>query len=159
MLELTELEKNVLRCLQEAKYFDINYKKISQDLTVYEREIKDSIAALEKKDVVKGYSAIIDAEKLGFITAFIRFDVTENSTKVVDKLKELAKEGRDHGFSLQEIFLITGDKDIQLKVKVKGLEGYRDFVTLFEKTVTVFGVGEGSIGIRNFEERHTLDGI
>ena len=67
--------------------------------------------------------------------------------------------GAKEGFTVQEAFLITGDLDIQLKVKVRGLAGYREFIREFEDKIERFGLAlaSGSIGFEKHWERLSLD--
>jgi len=162
MKTLNELDVAVLSRLQESQYLDINYKKLAQDLkrlNVTESQIKTCITRLEEAGVICGRSAIVDAEELGFITVFIRFKCYDPLETTIPKLEALRGLGTDKGFTVQEAFIITGDLDIQLKVKVRGLDGYKAFIRIFEDTIERIGLalGSGSIGFEKLWEELSLD--
>ena len=77
--------------------------------TVYER-----VRKLERKGIIKGYVAVIDAEKLGKpITAFIRLSVsglTENYVDSKNKVREIALVEPDvlecHGISGEDCYIL-----------------------------------------------------
>lgn len=157
-----ELDVAVLSRLQESQYLDINYKKLAQDLkslNVTESQIKACITRLEEAGVIRGRSAVIDAEKLGFMTVFIRFKSYHALDNTITSLEQLRDSGADKGFTVQEAFIITGDLDIQLKVKVRGLDGYKKFVRAFEGEIEKLGMAlsSGSIGFEKLWEKLSLD--
>lgn len=77
--------------------------------TVYER-----VRKLERKGIIKGYVAVIDAERLGKpITAFIRLSVsglTENYVDSKNKVREIALVEPDvlecHGISGEDCYIL-----------------------------------------------------
>lgn len=143
MAEIKPLEKRILRHLQGSEYISVDYEKLAKKEERSVDEIRDIIKDLEKKEIITGYAALIDSEKIGYITAFVQFDAAKKLEKMAEKIKELANKG---AFNITEAYIITGSRDIHMTVKVKGLEEYYRFVKEFENLVSLTGTGTGIIG-------------
>ncbi|MCT4656626.1 MAG: Lrp/AsnC family transcriptional regulator [Cohaesibacter sp.] len=80
---------------------------------------------LEKKGVIKGYTAQIDQKAYGLpITVFVHIRLDEHSTASSKKFEEAIKRVDE----VLDCYLMTGNCDYLLRVLVKDLEAYEDFV-------------------------------
>jgi DNA-binding Lrp family transcriptional regulator len=157
MVELTLEMERILSYLQDenSRYLRIDYDEIAKAETrkrpaerISKERAKEIVKELEEEKIIMGYSALIDAEKIGFITVFIHFDADKPLEKVKDQIDSLAGKG----FNITEAFIITGARDIHMKVKVRGLEGYYQLVKEFENIVSLLKSGTGIIGYVKLKE-------
>jgi len=138
LLSVDEKDIEILRMLQgdcKRPVKDISEKINSPITTVYTR-----IKRLEDSGVIKGYKAILDAEKLGKgTTAFIlasfsyRLPGTDRTLSQRDIAREVALFP-----DVQEVSIITGDWDILIKIKEKDVVSIGKFVV--DKLRTVRGI-------------------
>ena len=106
------------------------FMEIARRLKVSESTIRKRVAGLEKKEVIKKYSLVIDTGKIGFDNvALIGIDVApEKYLDVAKKLAELdevrfaASSTGDHMFML-EVWTRNGEELRALSEKLKGLDG------------------------------------
>ena len=133
-----EKDIEILRLLQrDAK---ISAREISDKLgspitTVYSR-----IKRLEDSDTIKGYKAVLDAEKMGRpTTAFILASFAYRTPGVEEPLdqRQIAKEVARLS-EVQEVHIIAGDWDILIKVKEENVASIGRFVV--DKLRTVRGI-------------------
>ncbi|MGH9920039.1 MAG: Lrp/AsnC family transcriptional regulator [Nitrososphaerales archaeon] len=93
---------------------------LSKDLGVSDATIHKRIRVLENAGIIKGYTARLDAEQLGYrITAFIELRIKPGSAESVGQ--KLAKFP-----NVLEVFELHSHCDILLKVQVKDLHELRD---------------------------------
>ena len=106
------------------------FMEIARRLKVSESTIRKRVSNLEKKEVIKKYSLVIDTGKIGFDNvALIGIDVApEKYLDVAKKLAELdevrfaASSTGDHMFML-EVWTRNGEELRALSDKLKGLDG------------------------------------
>jgi len=137
-LSVDEKDAEILRMLQEdckRPVKEIGRKIDSPITTVYTR-----IKKLEETGIIKGYKAVLDAEKLGKgTTAFIlasfsyRLPGSERTLSQRDIAREVARFPE-----VQEVSIITGDWDILIKIKDKDVVSIGRFVV--DKLRTVRGI-------------------
>ena len=104
--------------------------QIARKLKVSESTIRKRVSNLEKSDIIKKYSLVVDTNKIGFGNiALIGVDVTpEKYLDVSKKLTEfneakyVASSTGDHMFML-EVWTKNGDELREFSDKIKGLEG------------------------------------
>ena len=106
------------------------FTEIARRLKVSESTIRKRVSSLESSKIIKKYSLVVDANKIGFENvALIGVDVMpEKYLDVAKKLAELdgvkfaASSTGDHMFML-EVWTKNGDELMALSSKLKGLEG------------------------------------
>ncbi|KYH38310.1 MAG: hypothetical protein AYL28_004140 [Candidatus Bathyarchaeota archaeon B23] len=137
-MKLDERDREILRLLQgDGK---TSAREIAERLgcpltTVYSR-----IRRLEESGIIRGYKAILDADKLGRpTTAFILASFTYRTPGIHETLdqREIAREIAKFP-EVQEVHIITGDWDILIKVKARDVAEIGRFVV--DKLRTVRGV-------------------
>lgn len=123
MEQLNNQELELLRILQRDSRFDVNdlMKRLNMSRTsVYER-----IKKLENDAYIKGYVAIIDHEKIGLnFTVIVTVSLISQRADYVEAFSvQLAQLDE-----VVEAYVTGGIFDYVLKVMVKDLKGYNDFI-------------------------------
>ncbi|WP_407177086.1 Lrp/AsnC family transcriptional regulator [Bradyrhizobium sp. STM 3562] len=86
------------------------------------------VRALEEAGVIRGYSALIDREQAGFATsAILHVSLERHDAKFVDEF--VAQVSRRS--EVLECFATTGDADYHLRVVVRDMKAYNDFLDTF----------------------------
>lgn len=106
------------------------FMQIAKKLKVSESTIRKRVSILEKNEIIKKYSLVVDTNKIGFENiALIGVDVVpERYLDVAKKLTEfdgiryVASSTGDHMFML-EVWAKNGEELRALSEKLKGLEG------------------------------------
>jgi len=140
------IDKKILNLLQEdgrMKYLNIS-KKINKPVSTVHRRIE----AMEKKGVIKGYTAIVDSKNVDKgLTAFVMENAAlGDKTDFVSVGKKLAMIPE-----VQEVHFITGDCDFLIKIKVKDQDEYFDVMQKISKNFIPGGRG-GMIAPKTFKE-------
>jgi Lrp/AsnC family transcriptional regulator, leucine-responsive regulatory protein len=109
-VELDNLDLHILSLLQETGKLPL--VKIGERVGLSAPSVIERIKKLEENRVILGYTAILDARKLGKdITAFI--GVSINHPKLIGKFEK----DIDHLEDVQECHHVTGEHTLLLKVK------------------------------------------
>ena len=86
------------------------------------------VRALEEQGVIRGYSALLDREQAGFATsAILHVSLERHDAKFVDEF--VAQVSRRS--EVLECFATTGDADYHLRVVVRDMKAYNDFLDTF----------------------------
>ncbi|MEN7550462.1 Lrp/AsnC family transcriptional regulator [Rapidithrix thailandica] len=123
MEELSNQDKQLLRILQNNARFDIT--DLTERLNMSRTSVYDRIKKLEKEGYIKNYVALVDNKKVGLnFTVIVNVslhsqqqEVTEHFAKEIVKLDEV-----------MEAFITGGIVDCVLKVVVKDVEEYNNFI-------------------------------
>ena len=84
------------------------------------------VRALEEANIIKGYSAEIDAKSLGFNMQSMAFvELEKQSDKDLAQFREYANQFTE----IRECYLISGSADFVLKCIAKDWETFHSFVT------------------------------
>ena len=86
------------------------------------------VRALEEDGIIRGYSALIDREKAGFATsAILHVSLERHDATFVDQfVAQVSKRSE-----VLECFATTGDADYHLRVVVRDMQAYNDFLDNF----------------------------
>ncbi len=86
------------------------------------------VRALEEAGIIRGYSALLDRERAGFATsAILHVSLERHDAKFVDEF--VAQVSRRS--EVLECFATTGDADYHLRVVVRDMKAYNDFLDTF----------------------------
>ncbi|MGE5159360.1 MAG: Lrp/AsnC family transcriptional regulator [Gemmatimonas sp.] len=86
------------------------------------------VRALEEAGIIRGYSALLDRERAGFATsAVLHVSLERHDAKFVDEF--VAQVSRRS--EVLECFATTGDADYHLRVVVRDMKAYNDFLDTF----------------------------
>lgn len=123
MPDLDQIDLKLLELLQQSG--KLTTKEIAQQVNLSPTPVYERIKRLEREGIIKKYVAVVEAEKVG--KGLIVFcDIT---------LKEHTKEIGHHFVQdimlskyVSECYNISGDYDFRLKVMVRDMKHYQDFV-------------------------------
>ncbi|MCS7142977.1 MAG: Lrp/AsnC family transcriptional regulator [Aigarchaeota archaeon] len=103
MESIDDVDRKIIRELtQNAR---LSYREIGKKLGISVATVANRISKLEKEGVIKGYTAVINTERIGFtITAVIKLVIKEG--KLLEVQRELAKEK-----NVIAIYDVTGEVD------------------------------------------------
>jgi len=124
----------LLKCLQEDA--TLQPGQLGKMLNLSEAEVAAKIKALEAEQVILGYRAILNEEKIGLdvVRAVIEVKITPERGGGFDRLAErIAKYDE-----VQSCHLMSGGYDLLVVVEGNGLREVAQFVS--EKLATVHGV-------------------
>jgi len=86
------------------------------------------VRALEEEGIIRGYSALLDREKAGFATsAILHVSLERHDATFVDQF--VAQVSRRS--EVLECYATTGDADYHLRVVVRDMKAYNDFLDTF----------------------------
>lgn len=108
----------------------IPWAEISHLLGLSSPAIAERVHRLEELGVIKGFSVVIDPEKVGcHLTAFIAVTLStpNNREAFIERVKSLEE--------VQECHHITGEDDYLLKVRCRGNEGLEGIISSGLKSV------------------------
>lgn len=122
LLDTTDQE--ILRLLQEdAKRTN---KEIAAQLGLTTTPVYERIKKLERSGIIKGYSAVIDRQKVGTsLMALCQVSLKEHAQEYISKFEEKIKLLDE----VIECHHLAGDADYLLKIIVEDMDIYRDFMT------------------------------
>jgi len=86
------------------------------------------IKGLEEAGIIQGYAAMLDHEKAGFTTsAIIHVSLERHDASFVDQFVARVRDRRE----VLECFATTGDADYHLRVVVRDMKAYNQFLDDF----------------------------
>ncbi len=105
-----------------------SYRDIARGLSVSLSTVSNHIKSLEKDGVIRGYSAVVDPEKLGYtLTAIINLKISRG--KLLEVQRAIAKDPH-----VQAVYDITGDWDSLVLAHFKER---RDLNTFIKHVLTI----------------------
>jgi Lrp/AsnC family transcriptional regulator for asnA, asnC and gidA len=119
-MEIDDIDVVILKELQED--FTTSYRDIAKKLNLSVGTVHNRVKKLTDLGVIKSFTAVLDAEKLGFeLTAIILMQVEGGS--IVDVEKKIASSK-----SVIAVYDTTGDFDIIAIAKFKSREELNTFI-------------------------------
>jgi len=147
-------ERELLRTLQANSKRSL--RELAREVGLPISTVHEKIRRLEREGIIKKYCAVLDEKRLGFlVTGFILVSIVysvENQTsqkRIAEKIAALP--------NVQEVHIISGDWDLIVKVKAKGVDELGSFIT--EKLRNIHGVGKTltAVVFETVKEEATLD--
>ncbi|QYA25892.1 Lrp/AsnC family transcriptional regulator [Gramella sp. MT6] len=122
-MKIDELDKRILRHLQQDS--KKTNKEIANDLSLSVTAVYERIRKLEREGVISKYVALLDPEKVekGFMVLC--------QIKLIQHKKDFLTKFEKEITSLPEVIEclhVSGDYDYILKVLVKDMDAYREFM-------------------------------
>jgi DNA-binding Lrp family transcriptional regulator len=118
--KIDDVDLRILSLLQED--CRLSFNKIANKLGISVGTAFNHIKSLEKKGIIKGYTAIVDSDKLGYsLTAVIM--IQAEGTHLTDIEKEIAKTA-----NVVAVYDITGDYDATVIAKFKDRASLNAFI-------------------------------
>jgi DNA-binding Lrp family transcriptional regulator len=130
MLDATD--RKILRYLQADSKKTI--KELAQSLEMSSSPVFERIKGMEKDGIIKGYTALLDKKKIDVAqVVFCNVTMPDYSThNIEDFEKEVAKMPE-----VLECYHFAGEIDYQMKVLVKDIDAYYEFLQEFNKLTMV----------------------
>ncbi len=143
------LDKKILKLLQkDAKQTN---KELSNRLNLSVTAVYERIKKLERKGVIKGYVALLNREQVD--KKFVAFCHIKLDQHVHEHVIEFEKEVT----KLNEVvacYHISGDYDYLLKVYLKDMESFREFMV--NKLTTISHIGSTHSTFMISEVKHSI---
>lgn len=113
----------LLKCIQENS--NRTTKELAAMVNLSPTPVYERIRKLEKEGYVKKYIALLDAEKLGReLIVFCDITLKQHTKEIGNKfVKDIISLNE-----VTECYNISGDYDFRLKVLVKSMKDYQNFV-------------------------------
>jgi Lrp/AsnC family transcriptional regulator, regulator for asnA, asnC and gidA len=119
-LGIDQTDVQILTTLQENSHQSC--RKLAEKIDVSSPIASARVRVLEDKGLLKGYTAILDPEKLGYNLTVIMFIQAEGCY-----VKDLANE-LSHITNVVTVYEITGEFDLAAVVKLKGRESLNQLI-------------------------------
>lgn len=120
MISLDRIDRNILRELQ--KNGRISNVELSKKIGLSPSPCMERVKRLEKKGVIKSYSALLDPQYLdASLLVYIELTLKRSSGDVFERFNKAAKQLD----SILECHLVSGDFDYLLKTRVADMSAYR----------------------------------
>lgn len=134
MPKIDDIDRQILSFLSEDAF--MSNKEMAHRLGMSPTPIHERIKKMEKEGIIKGYKAVIDAQKLGkSLTVFCEITLKEHAA---DYLKQF----EDDVMSLKEVrecYCVSGNSDFLLKIVVADMDDYRNFI--LHKLASIKNIG------------------
>lgn len=147
-MQLDKIDSKLLELLQaDSKQTN---KELSNKLNLSVTAVYERIKKLEKSGVIDKYVALIKKEKVnkGFV-AFCHIKLVKHSQEYVVKFEREVTNLNE----VLECYHISGDYDYLLKVLVKDMEAFREFMV--EKLTSINHIGSTHSMFMISEVKHT----
>ena len=118
-MDLDGIDQKILKNLVRDSRFSA--RQLALKLGISTVTILSRIKKLEKKNIIHGYSALVDHEKLGYgITAIIEIGAKKNILNIEEKLSKID--------NVCCVYDITGDNDTVIVAKFKERNELSEFI-------------------------------
>lgn len=123
MYDLDKVDREILKQLQKDS--SITIKELSKILNLTTTPVHERIKRLEKDRVIKSYVALVDARKIDKkLIVFISISLKNHSRSYLEKF--VSEVGNFP--EVTECYHIAGNFDYLLKVQLKDMEAYQQFI-------------------------------
>jgi len=126
-MELDEIDIKILEVLKRNS--KLSYRELGKKLLMPVTTVHHRIRKLEKNGVIKNYSLVIDNKKLGrTISSYILLKVDYSSLKHMNLSQQQLARKIKNNQNVEDIALITGLKDIIIKVRCSSIEELNNLI-------------------------------
>jgi len=124
MYKIDATDQHILEILQTDSNQSV--KQIAAQLNLTNTPVHERIKKLEKSGVIEGYSANINAKKIGKdLMVYTNVSLKEHTKDYLLNFETKVQAIK----SVIECHHVSGEHDYILKVLVKNMDDYRDFLT------------------------------
>lgn len=137
MVLMDGMNRRIIQLLEEDGRR--TYSDIAQILRRSESTVRDRIQRMERRGIIRGYTAVVDKRYLGYnAEAMVLCNVQDEAKveKVIDSLANLE--------NIIHVFLVSGERRIALRVIA---EGHHELEQFLRKEVIPRGVKDVSLYI------------
>lgn len=148
---LDETDILILRELQDDGHLTI--KELSQRVHLSVSPVYERVRRLEREGFIKRYVAVLDPEKLdcGFL-AFCYLKMKqhshENAVQIMERVQNIPE--------IAECYNISGDFDFLLKIYVRNMKQYQEFVMRILGDIPAIGSLNSSFVLGEVKSSHRL---
>ncbi len=141
----------ILKELQDDGHLTI--KELSQKVHLSVSPVYERVRRLEKAGYIKGYVAVLDADKLdcGFV-AFCYLKMKqhshENAMQIMERVQLIPE--------IVEVYNVSGDYDFLVKVYVSNMKQYQEFVLRILGDIPAIGSLNSSFVLGEVKNSHKL---
>lgn len=122
-MKLDEFDRQIMDMLQ--KNARITIKEMAAVLTLSATPIFERIKRLEKNGLIDKYVALLNADLLGYkMVAFVQISLSQHNLKEVTAFVDRITVFPE----VMECYHTTGDSDFLLKILVKDMDQFNDFI-------------------------------
>ena len=152
MIKLDSTDKKLLKLLQEDSNRTV--KSLAETLGKTTTPIFERIKKLEKEGLIDGYSARLNAKKLGLKqTVFIAITLQGHTRSFLEKFVSQINDFPE----VVECHRISGTFDYLLKLVVKDIEAYETFIVSKLTLIPYLGSVQSFITLSTGKETNELD--
>lgn len=148
---IDETDIQILRELQDDGHLTI--KELSHRVHLSVSPVYERVRRLEREGIIKRYVAVLDPEKLdcGFL-AFcylkMKQHTHENAVQIMERVQNIPE--------IAECYNISGDFDFLLKIYVRNMRQYQEFVMRILGDIPAIGSLNSSFVLGEVKNSHTL---
>ena len=149
---LDQTDINILNLLQDNS--NLTIKAIANRLNLTTTPIFERIKKLEKEGYIKNYVALLNEKKIGlkqtvFICITLQGHTRSYLEKFVSKLQEFPE--------VVECYRVTGNFDYLLKLVVKDMEAYEQFLISKLTLIPYIGNVQSLVALSKAKQTHLLN--
>ena len=123
MSELDQIDLKLLELLQESG--KLTTKEIARQVNLSPTPVYERIRRLEREGIIKKYVALVEAEKVGKgLIVFCDITIKEHTKEIGHQFVQDIMASK----YVCECYNISGNYDFRLKVMVRDMKHYQDFV-------------------------------
>jgi len=120
---IDKTDRRIIRALQQNAR--MTNQELSDTVNLSPSPCLRRVRALEKNGIIKSYTLEVDNDAYGLpVTVFVRVQLDKHTQQVVEHFEKEIKQVEQ----VLECFVMTGRADYLLKVVVKDLHDYENFV-------------------------------
>ena len=132
---LDEVDVQLLAFLQEDGR--ITNADLSKKVGLSPPSVLQRVRILEKSGLIRGYHALLDAERLGLrITALAMISLSLHQEQPIERFRRSVNEIPE----ILECYHVSGEFDFLLKIVVKDIRAYEQLIR--EKLSKIKGIGQ-----------------
>lgn len=151
MYKLDAIDKTILEILQKDSNQSI--KQIAAQLNLTNTPVHERIKKLEKSGIIESYSANIDPKKIGKeLMIFTNVSLKEHSKEYILNFESKIQALKE----VIECHHLSGEHDYILKVLVKNMDDYRDFLTNQLAKISNIGNVHSSFVVTDVKKRAVI---
>ena len=120
---INKADKKILQMLQTEGR--LSFTELGKRVGLTTTPCIERVRKLERDGYIKGYSAVLDAQKLGVgLVVFVQVRLNRTHNQTFEEFRRQVQILPE----VQECYLVTGSFDFLVKARVQDMSAYRDFL-------------------------------
>lgn len=121
--DLNRIDRKILRILQQDGR--ITYAELARQVGLTTTPCIERVRRLEREGYIRGYTAIVDPDKLGAgLIVFVQIRLDRTTKESFASFKQAVLQLPE----VQECYLVTGSFDYLIKARMADMAHYREFL-------------------------------